>query len=771
MANTRSFSRSFGGGEISPEMLGRIDDTKNQTGLALCSNFVVKPQGPVENRAGFRFVRAVKDSTKMTRLLPFTFSTTQTMVLEMGEKYFRFHTHGATLLDPVTSEPYEITTPYLEDDLFDIHHVQSADILTLVHPAYPPMELRRLGAHHWELTEISFLPSVEAPATVTAVASGHTNPGKYDYEYVVTSVGDDLITESPPSASATARGNVYETGGIVTISWTVVPEASRYNVYKLMGGVYGSIGQTDQLKIVDDNIAPDLSVTPPRYDDVFNGQGDYPGAVSYFEQRRCFAGTINRPSNIWMTRSGTESNMSFSLPIRDDDRIAFRVANREANTIRHIIPLTQLVLLTSAAEWRVTSVNSDAITPTTISVAPQSYIGSNNIQPVIVNTNLIYCAARGGHVRECAYNWQAGGLVTGDLSLRSAHLFDTFTITDMSFSKAPLPLVWFVSSTGILLGLTYIPEQGIGAWHQHSTINGLFEACTCVAEGEEDVLYVVVKRHINGEDVRYIERLDTRIFPRQKDAFFVDSGLTYDGTNTTGTTITITGGISWANPETLTLTASGLLFRGDADIGDAIVMTDGDGTSYRLIIEEVLSSTAAVASPDRTLPEALRDVPVLAWSFARDAISGLHHLEGQEVNILADGAVHAPQVVENGAITLDREASIVHAGIPIHGEIQTLPLALQVDYAFGQGRPKNINKVWLRVFKSSGIWVGPDPGKLTEIKQRTDELYGLPPVLKTEEIEIMIAPSWQDGGVIHVKQEDPLPVTVSALTVEVSLGG
>ena len=56
-----------------------------------------------------------------------------------------------------------------------------------------------------------------------------------------------------------------------------------------------------------------------------------------------------------MTKSGTESNLSFGLPIRDDDRIKFKVAAREANTIRHIVPLTQLLLLTGSAEWRVGS--------------------------------------------------------------------------------------------------------------------------------------------------------------------------------------------------------------------------------------------------------------------------------------------------------------------------------------------------------------------------------------------------------------------------------
>ncbi len=438
MANVRTFQQAFSGGEISPEMFGRIDDSKYQMGLARCRNFVVKPHGPAENRAGFSFVREVKDSTKAVRLIPFTYSTTQTMVIEMGPGYFRFHTQGATLLD--NGEPYEITNPYDEDDLFEIHYVQSADVLTLVHPDYAPRELRRLGATDWELTVIDFVPSISAPGGVSATASGHSD-AKYDYTYVVTTVDEDGVGESGASSEATDNGNLLETGAKVTISWTAVTGASRYNVYKLQGGLFGYIGQTDGTSIVDDNISPDLSKTPPIHDSSFSGAGDYPGAVSYFEQRRCLAGTTNRPQNIWMTKSGTESDMSYSLPTRDDDRIAFRVAAREANTIRHIVPLNELLLLTSSAEWRVTSLNSDAITPTTISVRPQSYIGASNVQPVIINNTLLYGAARGGHVRELAYNWQAGGFVTGDLSLRAPHLFDNLDILDITYSKAPQPVV------------------------------------------------------------------------------------------------------------------------------------------------------------------------------------------------------------------------------------------------------------------------------------------------------------------------------------------
>jgi hypothetical protein len=771
MATTRVLQRSFAGGEVTPEFHGRIDDQKYQTGLSTCKNFVVFPHGPIGNRGGTKYVNHVKNSAieHNVRLIPFTFSTTQTMVLEFGHQYVRFHTNGGTLLDG--SSIYEIASPYGHANLADLHYVQSADVMTITHPSFAPQELRRSGATSWAFTTPNFGEPIAAPSTRTATASGHSS-AKYDYTYVITSVAADDISESSASASVTANGNLLEQGGIVTVGWGAVTDASRYNVYKLQGGIFGFIGQSESTSIIDDNIAPDMGATPPNYDAVLNSTNNFPAAVSYYEQRRVFAGTNNEPSNILMTKSGTESDMSFRIPVVDDDRISFRVAAREANTIRHVVPLTEMILLTSAAEWRVTSLNSDAITPSTISVKPQSYVGASNVQPIIVNNSLIYAAARGGHVRELGYNWQANGFITGDLSVRAPHLFDEHTITDIAFSKAPYPIAWFVRNDGVLLGFTYMPEQGVGAWHQHTTENGTFESVCVVAEGDDDVLYAVVKRTIDGAMTRYIERMQPRYFDAPEDAFFVDCGLTLDGTNAASTTMTISGGTNFTTAESLTLTASSGTFLNpvSTDKGDAIVITDTDGVKYTLEIVSTSSTTIAQVRTDKTIPVSLRSSARTAWAFARDSVTGLTHLEGQTVNILADGAVHPQRTVSSGAVSLDSPSVVVQVGLPITADIETLPITIQME-AFGQGRYKNINQVALRVFKSSGIFVGPNVDNLTEFKQRTTEPYGSPPALKTQELRMPISPSWNDSGQIFVRQKDPLPITIVAVTSEVTVGG
>jgi hypothetical protein len=685
MAGTlRTLARSFAGGEITPEMYGRIDDVRYQTGVSICRNFVTLPHGPAANRAGFEFVREVKDSTKATRLLPFAFSAVQTLIIEMGEGYFRFHSQGATVMDGAV--PYEITNTYAEEDLFEIKFVQSADIVTLTHPDYPVGELRRLGATNWTFTDAAFGAGIDPPSGLNVVPTTAGASYLRTCEYVVTSVNGTV--ESAASASDTASNNLNAADTFNTITWTAETGATGYRVYRREGGLFYLIGVLDgngSVSLIDDNLPYNGGITPPQASDPF-ADDNYPGAVTYFEQRKAFAGSTAQPQNVWTTRTASEVDFNFSVPPRDDDSIQFRIAARDYNQIIHLVPLQDLIVMTQAGEWRVYS-SGDAIVPGGFGLRPQSYVGAGHATPITTGSNLIF-ADTAGHVREMAYADTAGGYLTGDLSLRAPHLFDGYNIVDTAQVKAPYPVLWFVSSSGDLLGLTYIPEQQVAGWHRHDTYNGSFESVAAVREGVETALYAVIQREIGGNTVRYIERQRSRAFTDQADAFFVDAGVYYSGA----------------------------------------------------AIDEVTS--------------------------------GLEHLEGETVSILADGAVCPPQVVTSGGLPdpLPAEASTIIIGLPIEADLQTLPFAVEMQAA-GQGRPKNVNEVWLRVYRSSGVFAGPNADNLTEHKQRTTEPYGSPPALVSDEINIKISPSWSTNGQVFIRQSDPLPLTVLSLAVEVVVAG
>lgn len=892
---------AYNSGELSELMAGRADDTKYAYGLARCENAIITPQGPLKNRAGLMYVNRAKYSDRACRLIPFTYSADQTMIIELGHKYARFHTKGKTLM--IGSVPYEIATPWEDIDLFEIHHVQNADVMTLVHSKYPPHELRRYSINDWRCEPVVINTQLKPPTGVTAtrvtLAADDKNSEKYTQSYVVTSLNEDRTEESVSSDVATVIANLYATGTTVSVSWGPVSNASFYRVYKLQGGIYGYIGETKSTSIVDDNIAPETGQTPPYLDDIFkmakgissvnivsggsgyedttttlvgldmgnakvtarwwdsgdgkwrysyvdvpfyektpipvsstvaypykfaynildanpegtgltveedlysvdaggdgwkdwyltnfhitnegtgytqatveclgygykgtpdrwmykftipvkyaavikrhevavkdatgygakiyalstngvitsvviesggtnytnptltvvsdtgNGAiltatvsevGDYPAAVGYFEQRRVFAGTPQRPQQIWMTKTGTENNMSYRIPIKDDDRISFKVASRDLNQIQHVIALQQLVMLTSAAEWRVSPLNSDAITPSSISVRPLSYVGASAVQPVIVNNTLIYPAARGGHLQEFAYNYQAGGYVSGDLSIRAAHLFDDLQIKDLAYAKAPFPVIWCVSSSGKLLGLTYVPEQQVGAWHRHTT-DGVFESCAVVQEGEEDYLYVVVKRKINGAYTRFIERLSSRKDVAVSKGQFLDCSAFYSGEATT-------------------------------------------------------------------------------------EVSGIDWLNGAVVTAVANGVVVKGLTVENGKIKLPVAATDVSVGLPYSMTVETLPIAVSLqDGSVGRGHVKNVNKVWVRLYNTSGLSVGPTETSQTVIAPRKNEAYGMPSDLRTGEFDTGIAGRWGKDGRVVMVQRYPLPVTIISTSAEVEIGG
>lgn len=887
--------KSFAGGIMGPMMLGRSDDPKYQAGLKVCRNFICLPQGAVQNRPGFAYVAEAKYPDKRVRLIPFTFSRDQTMILEFGHKYVRFHTQGATLKNAAGTEPYEIASQYDADDVMALHYVQSADILTITHRNYPPTELRRYSVRDWRFKKIDFNPTLAAPNAVKAIkassAENEINADKYTFKYCVTALNADRTIQSQRSSIVSCTANIYNTGTTIQISWDAVAGATFYRVYRNEGGVYAYIGETEEQSIIDDNIAPNAEFTPPRVDEIFHSSGgitsvtvtnggsgygslrsvlyisqkgrivgsngktvsvnldaekfhhddkqgipypnptiskvfyvdgtiegkgsggkgrltyvnkksglawwdayltgvsltsrgegytegaqfhaslacgskgercdyyfpavlahdsapivyvtdptgsgaelaaltengkiigivvkkpgsgytnpvvhidgsksggsgatatatvgkanDYPQCVTYFEQRRVFAATTTEPQGIWMTRTGTDSDFSYSIPVRDDDRVSFKIASRERHEIFHLVPLNRLLVFTEAGEWVVTSVNSDAITPESVQLKSQSFVGSNMVQPLIVNNTVLYAAARGGHIRELGYNYNAGGYVTGDVSIRAAHLFDSYEVIDGAFSKAPYPIGWFVSSSGKLLGLTYVPDQQIGAWHEHTT-DGAFESVAAVAEDKIDAVYCVVRRKINGATHRFIERMGEREKDNDADAFFVDCGGTYSG------------------------------------------------------------------QPTKT-------------------ISGLTWLEGKTVSVLADGAEMNQKVVKDGKITLDAEASVVQVGLPIDAEICTLPVTIPMkDGSDGGSVTKNVNSVFMRVYRSSGIFIGPEDGEDVEFRQRTTEDPGSPPDPVTGGVDIDLQPEWSDSGAVSVKQKSPLPLTILSIAANMQLGG
>lgn len=247
---------------------------------------------------------------------------------------------------------------------------------------------------------------------------------------------------------------------------------------------------------------------------------EYPRCSGQFDQRRVFAGSYKNPLKVWFTAAGQQSLMTYHVPIQGDDRIEIVAVANDADMIRHIIGMESLILLTGSSEMRVIAVNGGALTPMSVGVRVQSYIGANAVKPVVSGNNIIYVAARGGHPRQIIYSESAGSYVSNDLGIRCPHFFDNKDIVDLTLAKAPIPMVWVVSNDGALYASTFVADQNINAWQQVD-VGDKVESIGSVAEGTEDHVYIVVRRGDNA----YLERMADIVIGSDIEARHMDSFL------------------------------------------------------------------------------------------------------------------------------------------------------------------------------------------------------------------------------------------------------
>lgn len=815
---------SFAGGELSPDMYGRVDINKYNIGAKRLENFFVHPHGGVSNRPGTTFVANTSGDSE-ARLIPFEFNLEQTYVLEFGDEYIRFHTDGGQVLEAnktitaitndspalVTSTshgyadgdmifisgvagmteinggPYEvnqidansfelvgvdstgfdaytsggvanriytITSPYTDDDIWNIKWTQSADVMTLTCPGFDARELRRSGNTNWALSVITYVPTIERPENVDATVS---HAGAVEYRYKVTAVSQDATEESLAGTNVsgetitgatnaspivlTITGHPYVTGDeiyvdnivgmteingksfkigttgantvelqdtdgtnygtyssggdawltyvavssesldtagrTITVEWSAVSGAKRYNVYRSVNGVYGYIGSADGLEFVDNNIIPDTGDSPPEFREPFDVD-EFPSVVEYFEQRLTFA----RNQTLNFSQTANFHNFSVSIPARDDDAVEATINAAKVNAIRWLIPLNDLIVMTAGGTFKVSGANG-YITPSDVQAKRQGSYRVENIRPMVIGSQVIYVSGKA--VRDLAYSFDQDAYDGRDISILAEHLFDNRTIVNWAYAQEPDNLLWVVMSDGAALTLTYLKEQDIYAWTRHST-NGYFEDVCSVPENGTDAVYFIVRRTIDGQTRRFVERLSSRDFTSVEDAFFVDCGLTYDGA-------------------------------------------------------------------------------------ANDTISGLDHLEGEEVAVLADGNVVEGLTVEDGAITLPFEASVVHVGLGYTATMQTLDVSYETNEGTSQGKYKTITQLTLKVRRTRGLKAGPDEDNLVEIKQRENENYDTPTELATGDLEVTIEPDWRTEASIILRQDYPLPCTILSIVPEVSHGG
>lgn len=693
---------------------------------------------------------------------------------------------------------YTLASPYAEEDLFNVHYVQAningAIYLLLFHRAYQFRFLLRTSDTSWSFNTIGSFGS-----SLTGDDSGRdpedtTGPGGGDLANYAVSAIYGVGGEQEISTNITGTGIAYipsfDTPAV--IDWTNASGAIRYHVWKAYGGDnsgYGYIGTTARPPFTDPGFTPDYSFLPIDQGNVtgrsstFLSNGENPRSGCIFQQRLVAAGNYDGsgaarlPSFAFISRSGAQFNFKAALAPRADDAIAVFISSRAYLTVLSMIDAGRLIVFTDVGEYVIDGDDAGVLVPTSVNVRQFSSYGINNLQPLLVENRPIMVQARGSIFRDLAFAVAGNpGSGAGDLSVYSEHLVEANEIVDWTFQQVPNNIIWAVRDDGVLLSLTYVPDQQIIGWARHELSGEVESVCTLPGSGDYNETYLVVKRTINGLVQRHIERLADRKISDVKDMIFMDAALTYDGRNTQSIwTMTLSGGTTWDAGETITLTSSLADYFTADDVGNRIDLTFSDGTEIRFTIGAYSTSSVVTGMVNKFVPTTAR-VATATWAKAVDVVSGLYHLEGEAVSVLADGYVVASPnnpdydtiTVTNGSITLPQPYSVIHVGLPVTADIETLDIDIPEGGSIAD-KKMLVQKVTMDVRQTRGVFVGhelPESGTtgLYELKLRgVSEGYEDPTALKTGKADIIIQSNWNSNGRVVVRQVDPLPVTIGSI--------
>jgi hypothetical protein len=741
MARVSTALTNFTGGQLSDRMEGRTDFQKYFSGCKTLENFIVQPHGSVTRRPGTTFISEVKTSSAKTRLIPFEFSTEQSYALEFGNNYIRFYKDNGAVLEAnktitgitqanpgvvtatahgysngdtvvitgvvgmtqvnnkrfkvasvatdtfalqdidgnnvnttsytaytsggIANRVYTLTTTYLTADLFNIKYAQSADVMYLCHPDYSVKKLSRTGHTSWTITEVDFTngPYLDDNiSTVTLSSSNHTVGTARD------------LTASAATFASTDVGRLvsYRTGyGEITaftsstaVTWTIIKDVNS-----------GSASTDWALGAFSDTTG-------------------YPSCVTFYEQRLVFAGTTNQPQTLFFSRSGDYENMDENRggTVAADDAMIYTIASNQVNVIQSLKATRTLIILTSGGEF---TLNSDstgtAVSPTNINIKKQSNYGASNIDALSVGNATLFVQRAKRKLRELAYNFDTDGYVAPDMTI----LAEDVTLSgldELTYQQEPHSIIWGIRGDGVLVGLTYQRSEQVVAWHQHklggsfgSTTHGIVESVISISGNsynrtDEDQIWVIVKRTINGTTRRYVEYFTPFQFDSSLTQFqFVDSALAYSGS-------------------------------------------------------------------------------------ATSTLTGLDHLNGQTVRIIANGATHPDKTVSSGSITLDRTTTAAKVGLAYTSTLQTMRLDVGSQDGTSQGKTKRIFDVTLRFYETVGAKVGPDLNNLEEIPFRSSAApMDVAVPLFTGDKKIEFRGNFETDGYLFVIQDQALPMTLLSL--------
>lgn len=745
---------TFNAGELSPLMEGRTDVAKYNNGCKICENFIPSVQGPAVRRPGTRFVNEVKDSTDRTWLVNFRFNITQSFMLEFGDFYIRFYTnHGQVLSGGL---PYEIASPYAIADLtdsdgtFTLGYVQSGDIIYFTHPSYPIYKLSRISNTNWTMTA----------ATLLNGPFEEQNTNKSIQVYASAVSGSVTLTASSGIFTADHVGSLFflQPQDLSSIKpwyagqeWTTNPvnekrrsDGKTYNCTTNGTPTAGKVWRTGASK--------------PTHTYGTAADGDYSSRTGTVVEREGLDWQFVDVGYGYVTITGFTSSTVVTATVSGDYQLPAGVVGVGNKTFR----------------WAWGSFSKANGYPEHVTFFRERLVFGKGIK-------LYFSVA--GDFENFAAKDDTNQVVADraiQVTLSSDHVDD---------------IEWIIPSQGLLIGTS---ETEFAC--TEATTNQAFGPANVkieqqTSDGSRGVYPVTV-----GFSTLFVQRSGRKL--KEIAYNFQQNGYTTNDMTVLSEHITQGGLVSmdWHQEPYVALWAArtdgallGFTFNKEQDVigwhrhalgGSGVVECvstmpnpDKSRDDLWLIVRRTINGVTKryieymereYRTGDAQADAFYVDCGLTYSGSPATVISGLTHLEGQTVQVLADGAAHPDCVVTSGAITLSRSASKAQIGLACPATIQTTRIEAGAGDGTAQGKTKRINKVVMRFYNTLGGYAGSDADHLDEINFRTgsDLMDNAPPLFSGDKLI-----EWPDGynfnGYVAYQQRQPFPATVVAFMPQV----
>lgn len=762
---------NFASGELAPSVWGRTDRPFYSTGLEVCRNFIPLLTGGAFFRPGFSYIHHTR-LNRVACLLTFRFNAAQSYTLEFTDLKMRVYKNGGV----VTETAKNIT------------NISQAALGVVT-----------IGTHGFSTGDEVYISGVGGMTELN---------GNF---YLVVKIDNDTFTLTTVEGTGvnTTTYGAYTSGGTAARIYEIATPYVEADLKQL------KTAQTaDLMYIVHPSYAPRkltraghaswTLATYSRTADPFTGANKYPGAVGFFGGRLWMGGTNDDPDMFWGSKgpnatTGASQYDDFTVGTGALDSVVYTLTSQNLTVDRIIWFNTNpmyMVMGTTGGLYKANGgVDGAAITPTAVAVNPFSTFAVADLNPAKSGENLVYLQSNGRTLRSFEFDLLKDNYSAFDKNVLSENITYPY-VTQIATSQGRPDLIWGVRSDGVLLTCTFLAQEDVAGWARHY-IGGSGKVLSVASEPQSsafDRVYICVERTINGTTHRYIEygnedpilpdpgdyytaedaeeadlqRWRNLMFEQQKTFNRLDGSVVLDTTQATTLTLSALTGTS------VTATAGVASFTA-ADVGRYIFI------KYLTGDETGVAKITAYTSTTEVTVQVLQDfstltVPTSGWYLLSSTVHGLHHWEGETIQVVTDGGVHPDVTVLNGSVTLDYAARYIILGKKYMGYLRTLDLEFgSAKSGFTQGLMKNMIGLYLKLKDTLGGSYGSTLHGLYDVaemlfRNSTTDLYDRPPVLFSGLKEVTNFDTWAQEKRLHLVQDQPLPMTVLSYSPMLDIG-